>query len=293
MDFTRSCGVAGALLLAATLASPASAGEPRGGGKLLLTNGISTIEGSAGGGLTPWAVIAGNATKDGVGVQSGITVAALRSYDFRSLDLAIGAWDRIELSYAHQRFDTNKVGGKLGLGNNYKFDQDIWGAKLRLAGDAVYGPALLPAVAVGAQYKKSLSGAIVHAIGARHSGGTDVYASATKLFLARSILVDTTARLTKANQTGLLGFGGDRGGGYTLQAESSVAWQLSRRFAIGAEYRTKPDRLSIAHESDWADLFAVLAIGRHLTATVAYADLGAIATEKGQRGLLLQLQGSF
>jgi len=32
-------------------------------GKLLLTGGVSSITGSAGGGLTPWAVIGSNATE--------------------------------------------------------------------------------------------------------------------------------------------------------------------------------------------------------------------------------------
>ena len=39
-------------------------------GKLLLTGGVSTIAGSAGGGLTPWAVIGSNATEGEVGVSA-------------------------------------------------------------------------------------------------------------------------------------------------------------------------------------------------------------------------------
>jgi hypothetical protein len=262
------------------------------GGKLLLTNGISTIEGSAGGGLTPWATIAGNETEDGAGVQAAATGAELKSYDFRSYSLAIGFRDRVELSYARQSFNTNEIGGALGLGNDYAFDQDIYGVKVRLVGDMVYGPQMLPAVAVGAQVKKSLDGPIVQAVGARHSKGVDYYVSATKLFLSRSVLVSATARLTKANQMGLLGFGGidDE---YHVAVEGSVAYQFSRRFAVGAEFRSKPDNLAIAREDDWYDVFAAYAVNRHVTVTVAYADLGSIATIKGQRGLLLQLQAGF
>ncbi|MDP3170098.1 MAG: DUF3034 family protein, partial [Polaromonas sp.] len=36
-------------------------------GKLLLTGGVSSIDGAAGGGLTPWAVIGSNATEGEVG----------------------------------------------------------------------------------------------------------------------------------------------------------------------------------------------------------------------------------
>lgn len=262
-------------------------------GKLLLTNGISTIEGAAGGGLTPWAVIAGNATKDGIGGQAGVTIAALPDYDFTSLSAAIGAWDRVELSYARQVFDTNRVGGALGLGNDFKFDQDVFGAKLRVAGDAVYGSKWMPAIAVGVQHKRSLDDAIVRGVGARHDAGTDYYASATKLFLDWSLLVNVTLRATKANQAGLLGHGGALGDAHRLQVEGSLAYQLSRRMVVGAEYRSKPSNLAIAREDDWFDAFVAYGLNRHVTATVAYSDLGSIATFEKQRGVLFQLQGSF
>lgn len=276
-----------------TLSCPAAAqSDLRGGGKLLLTNGVSTLEGSAGGGLTPWATIAGNETKDGIGVQASTTGAELKDYDFRSVAIAIGIKDRIELSYTRQKFDTNKIGGLLGLGNDYAFDQDVWGAKLKLAGDMVYGAEMLPAIAIGVHYKRSLDAPIVRAVGARHAEGVDYYISATKLFLARSVLVNVTARATKANQMGLLGFGGvdDK---YRICFEGSVAYQFSRRLALGVEFRAKPNNLAIAREDHWFDVFAAWALTRNLTITAAYADLGSIATVKGQRGALLQLQAGF
>lgn len=272
---------------------PAAAQDVGAPGKLLLTNGIGTIEGAAGGGLTPWAVIAGNATKDTIGAQASATVAELPDYDVISLSGAIGAWDRMELSFARQVFDTNKVGGALGLGNDFKFDQNVFGAKLRIAGDAVYGPEWMPAIAFGVQHKRSLDAAVVRAIGAADANGTDYYASATKLFLNWSVLANVTLRATKANQNGLLGHGGGLDDRHRIQAEGSIAFQPSRRLVLGAEYRTKPNNLAIAREDDWWDAFAALAIGRHVTATVAYTDLGSIATFEKQRGVLFQLQGSF
>ena len=42
----------------------------------------------------------------------------------------------------------------LGLGEGFKFDQDIFGAKVKLIGDAVYDQdSWLPQIAAGAQYK--------------------------------------------------------------------------------------------------------------------------------------------
>lgn len=263
----------------------------RNGGKLLLTNGISSLEGTSGGGLTPWAVIAGNETSDGVGVSVHGTLVEVKDYDYQSAGVAIGWRDRVEISYAHQDFNTNEIGLALGLGKDYAFSQDVIGAKVRIAGDLVYDG--LPAIAIGAQYKKNNNAAVVRAIGARHDEGVDYYASVSRLFLSRSILVSATARLTKANQLGILGFGGDKKDAYGLQFEGSAAWQLSRRLAIGGEYRAKPNNLGIAKEDDWRDLFVAYALGRHVTASIAYVDLGSIATVKKQRGVFLQLQSAF
>ena len=263
----------------------------RNGGKLLLTNGIGSLEGASGGGLTPWAVIAGNETSDGIGLSAHGTLVEVKDYDYGSVGVAAGWRDRVEISFAHQDFNTNQIGLALGLGKDYAFSQDVIGAKLRIAGDLVYDD--LPAIAVGVQYKKNNNGTVVRAIGARHDEGVDYYASVSRLILSRSLLLSATARLTKANQLGILGFGGDRKAGYSLQFEGSAAWQLSRRLAIGAEYRGKPDNLGIAREDDWIDAFVAYALGRHVTASIAYVDLGSVATVKKQRGVFVQLQTAF
>jgi Protein of unknown function (DUF3034) len=275
-------------------ASPPAAAEPlREGGKLILTNGITSLEGASGGGLTPWATIAGNETRDGIGASAHATIVELKDFDFQSAGVSIGLFDRVELSYARHNFNTNEIGSLLGLGANYAFNQDVFGAKAKLAGDLVYGPSLLPAIAAGIQYKKNRNAAVVRAIGASHDDGIDYYLSATKLVLSRSILLGATLRATKANQLGLLGFGGDKHRGYTVQIEGTLAWQLSPKLAIGGEYRTKPNNLSIAREDDWVDAFASYAVNRHLTATLAYTDLGSIATIRKQRGALLSLQLAY
>ena len=271
--------------------APALAESLRPGGKLLLTNGVTSLEGAAGGGLTPWAVIAGNETRDGIGLSAHGSAAFVKDYAYRSAGISVGLFDRVELSFARQEFDTGRIGAALGLGRGYDFRQDIAGAKVRLAGDLVYDR--LPAIVVGGQYKRSGNDAVVRAVGARRDEDVDLYVSASRLFLSRSILVSGTARLTRGNQMGLLGYGGDRRGGRTMQLEGSMAWQMSRRFAVGGEYRMKPDNLGIAREDDWFDLFAAWAVTPNITASAAYVDLGSIATAKGQRGIFLQLQASY
>lgn len=285
----------GAAVFVSTLCLPAlaQAKELRNDGKLLLTDGVSTVEGASGGGLAPWATIAGNETKDGIGLSAHATVDKLKDYEFQTAGVAVGLFNRVELSYARQNFNTQKIGAALGLGQDYTFKQDIVGAKVRLLGDLVYDNPLIPAVAVGAQYKHNLNSNIVHALGAKGASGVDFYASATKLILADSLLVNTTLRMTKANQMGLLGFGGDKNNGYSVQFEGSLAYQLSRHLVVGGEYRTKPDNLGVARENAWFDGFVAYAVNRHLTATVAYTDLGSIATIDKQRGALISLQAAF
>jgi hypothetical protein len=107
------------------------------------------------------------------------------------------------------------------------------------------------------------------------------------------VLLNGTVRFTKANQIGILGFGGDEHGSYSPQLEISAAYLLTRKLALGAEYRMKPDNLSIAHEDDWYDLFLAWAPCKHVSVTVAYADLGNIVIADNQRGLYASLQVGF
>ena len=260
--------------------------------KLLLTNAVSAVDGASGSGISNWATIAGRQETRGVGVQAHVTAVLLPDFFYQSHGVALGIADRIELSYARQNFDTQDVGAALGIGQGYMLNQDVFGAKVRLFGDVVYGNTMVPQVAVGAQYKRSLDGAVASAVGAAHDEGVDVTLSATKLLLSHSVLVNTTARLTKANQNGLLGFGSVLDDSYAVQFEGAVAYQFSRRLVLGTEFRTKSDNLGLG-EGDWFDVFAAYAPSDNLTVTAAYADLGSIATFTGQRGAFLQAQVAF
>lgn len=296
MASIRTCAVAAAALFAASTASAQSFDLPdsRSGGKLLLTGGVSTIEGSGGGGLATWATTTGYGAEDGIGANAHVTFVDLPDYEFRSAGIAVGLWDRVELSAARQEFDTGDTGALLGLGSGFTFTQDVLGVKVRLVGDAVYGQdTWLPQIAVGAQYKTNDQGAVIAAVGGQDDEGTDFYIAATKLFLAQSLLVNGTVRWTNANQTGLLGYGGDLDDDRSAQFEGSVGWLVSRNLVVGAEYRTKPDNLSFAEEDDWFDVYAAYALNKHLSVTAAWTDLGSIATFEEQRGLYLSLQAGF
>lgn len=272
-------------------AVPAPQTPTFGDDKLLLTGGVSQIEGAAGGGLTPWAVITGYETADQIGATAYYTRVDVQGYHLNDTGIAVGLYDRLEFSLAQESLNTEDVGAALGLGRGFTLTQDIFGAKLRVAGDAVLDQdSWMPQIAVGLQYKKNDQGAVLQAIGARDDQGTDFYVSATKLFLDQSLLLNGTVRLTKANQTGLLGFGGDRNDSYEPEFEGSAAYLLNKSVAIGAEYRAKPNNLGIAREDDWYDAFIAWAPTKHVSFTLAYADLGNIVIKDHQHGVYLSIQ---
>ena len=265
-------------------------------GRLLLTGGVTNVEGASGGGIATWATITGYGDNDGIGANVHGTYVNVKNYALSDYGASVGLYNRVELSYARQDFDTQKIGAELGLGKNYNFNQDIYGAKVRLIGDLVYDQdSLLPQIAVGLQHKEEtdkLHAVRSHAFGISSASGTDYYIAATKLFLDQSLLVNTTVRFTKANQNGLLGFGGPKSNDYKPQFEGSVGYLLTKKLVIGAEYRTKPDNVGLK-ENDWLDLFAAYAFNKNISATLAYVDLGDIATIKDQRGVYLSVQAGF
>ncbi|MBD0273736.1 MAG: DUF3034 family protein [Acetobacteraceae bacterium] len=263
-------------------------------GRLVGTAGVTSLEGAGGGGLVPWALITGYGSRNGFGANLHATGVRLTDFSLGATGLAVGVADRLELSYQHQWFDTRGAGARLGLGRGYTFEQDIFGAKLRLFGDAVADQdRWWPQVSIGLQHKVSADRDVVRAVGARDAAGTDFYVAATRLFLDAGLLVNGTLRLTRANQFGLLGHGGDGHDGYTLQPELSAALLVSRRVALGAEFRARPDNLRFASEKASFSAFAAWFAGHHLSVTLAYVDLGEVANQGRQNGVYLSLQAVF
>jgi Protein of unknown function (DUF3034) len=281
-------------------------------GKLLLTGGVSSIDGAAGGGLTPWAVIGSNASAGEVGGTAHITRVNTKDYGLTTYGAALGIDDKYEISFTRQDLNTGVTGTQLGLPGLH-LRQTILGGKIKLVGDAVLdSDTLMPQIAAGIEFKSLDSSGLdstLQTLGAKRSG-VDLYVSATKLFLGQGVLVNGTLRATKANQNGLLGFGATLGGGnsqYRLQPEISVAVLLSKNVALGAEYRKMTNKLEAAGQAaglgdglraqDWKDLFIVWAPNKHLSLTLAYVDLGTIVpattAKRKQTGTYLSVQAAY
>lgn len=268
-------------------------------GKLLATGGVAQMEGTGGGGLTPWALITGYGTDASWGANAHATTVRTQDYALHTYGLAVGIADRVELSFARQEFS-----GSLAPLDQLNIKQDILGVKVRLFGDAVYDQdRALPQLAVGTMVKKNKGigglGALgvtnVTQLGARDDSGVDLYLSATKVDLAHSLLWNATVRFTKANQMGLLGFGGEKGDSLKPQFEGSLAWLINRKWVAGVEYRMKPRNLGVDNEKDAYDVFVAWFPNKNLSLTAAYAVLGDITVfnPTNQRGLYLSAQAGF
>ena len=310
MKNPRWLAVSATLALTATVAHADT-------GKLLLTGGVSTIAGSAGGGLTPWAVIGSNATEGEVGFSGYATRAATQDYGLNGYGVAVGLHDRVELSLARQDFDASPaiaLNGiaPFGVTPGQHILMDIVGIKVKVAGDAVLNAdSWMPQIAVGLEHKRVRPGSIGSVLDflGTQTSGTDVYVSATKLLLAQSLLVNGTLRSTNANQNGLLGFGAAAPGKNrrSLQPEFSVAYLISKNLAVGAEVRFKPNNLqalgaaaglgAALREDDWKDIFIAWAPSKNLSLTLAYVDLGrivpGITNHRRQTGYYLSAQVAF
>lgn len=286
-------------------------------GKLLLTGGVSSISGAAGGGLTPWAVIGTNATEGQWGASAFATRVVTQDYALSVQGAALAWNERLELSVARQDFDAGAARAlngiaPFGVQSGQHIRMDVLGAKLRVAGEAVLdADTWRPQIAIGLEHKRVRPGSLQSVfdfLGAQ-TQSTDFYLSATKLLLDKGLLLSATLRSTRANQNGLLGFGSAAPGrsSRSLQPEFSAAWLLRRDLAVGAELRFKPDNLQATgraaglgaalREDPWADVFVAWAPSPHLSFTLAWAQLGRIVpgiTEgRRQSGVYVSTQVAF
>ncbi len=295
------------------------------GSRLIASGGITGFEGTAGGGITPWAFIGGYTSKEEISYSANVQYLSLSDYSLTTAGAGISLFDRVEISVQRQRLDisaglTSNVFALLTEGavtnaNSATIEQDIVGAKVKLFGDGVFTQnSWVPQVAIGAQYKKnrdfdsslSLPDGTVPLpeigvpllLGAKDDSGTDVYVSATKLWLGTpsgyNLLTNLTARYTKANVFGLLGFGAEENDNAKLEWEGSLALLISPTTAIGTEFRTQTNRLGgLAEEDTVVDAIIAYFPNKSISITAAYVDLGNLPLQESSSGFYLSVNGNF
>lgn len=268
----------------------------RAGDRLLATWGVTQVEGAGGGGLTPWATIAGSGSSNQIGGSAFVTHSRTNDgYDLKVAGAAVGIRDRVELSMARWSFKLSDVVPDKSI------EMNTLGVKVKVVGDAVYDQdSWLPQISVGAQYKSNEDKALVNSFGA-DSSDVDVYASATKLWLGAAggynVLANLTLRLTRANQFGLVGFGGAGHDKRKLMAEGSLGVMLRDDLVVGMEYRQKPNNLEdtaaiLKEQAAW-DVFVAWFPTRQVSVTAAWLNLGNIVSKPDQQGLYLSGQVTF
>jgi hypothetical protein len=300
--------------LLALIATPSMAGS-----RLLATGGISSFEGTAGGGITPWAMIAGYASGEEIAATANLQVLNTGEYQLLTYGAALGLYDRVEISVQRQTLDISAgvlsnvfnllTVGAITTAPGTQINQDIVGLKVRLLGDAVYAQQWWQGqLSAGLQYKKnqdfdaslSLSDGTVplpntgvaKLLGAVKDSGTDVYLTASRLWLGaawgNNLLANVTARMTKANTFGLLGFESNSEDSYQLEWEGSLAILPSPSTVVGFEWRTQSDKLGgLAKERTTTDFFIAYFPDKNWSLTAAYVDLGSLPFDEQAKGFYL------
>ncbi|WP_394221699.1 DUF3034 family protein [Alteromonas gracilis] len=295
------------------------------GSRLIASGGITGFEGTAGGGITPWAFIGGYTSKEEIGYSVNAQYLSLNDYTLTTAGASVSLFDRVEVSVQRQQLDiasglTSNVFALLTEGaitnaNSATIEQDIIGAKVKVFGDGVFAQdSWLPQVAIGAQYKKNRdfnsslflpdgtiplpNTGVPMLLGAKDDSGTDVYVSATKLWLGVpagfNLLTNLTARYTKANVFGLLGFGSQEDDSAELEWEGSLALLISPTTAIGTEFRTQTNRLGgLAEEDTVVDAFIAYFPNKSISITAAYVDVGNLPLQESSTGFYLTVNGNF
>ncbi len=232
-------------------------------------------------------------TRPGFDMVVGASTTQVRNFSLDSIGLTASWNDRVEVSIARQRFTLDAHLVPNGLSRH--IDQTIVGTKLRVGGDLIYGR--VPQLAVGVLYKQNHDDTLPRALGAKRDHDVEAYFSASRLVLDgpfdRNWLFNGTLRATRANETGLLGFGSATNDDFELVGEVSAAMFFNPSFALGVEYRQKPDGLEAIGESDWRDLFLAWFPSKQWSIALAYVDLGTIAAQGHQDGVFLSVNGNW
>jgi hypothetical protein len=262
-------------------------GAASAGSKIIATGGVTTIEGNAGGGIVPWAVINGYASSNEWSATAFTGRVAVNNFTLQSTGVGISLDNTWEFSYARQHFALKTIGGSLS--------QDIFSIKYHLTGELLYSA--LPQISLGVQHKRNRDFTLPAAVGAQRATGTDVYLAASKLLFnqvaGRNVLLNGTLRATTANQTGLLGFGSASDKHYQFLFEGSAAIFVNYNLAFGIEFKQKPDNLAFAAEQHWRDVFVAWFINKNVSLTGAYVDLGNIAAQGSQTGYYLAMEATW
>ena len=270
------------------------------------------IEGYGGIAATYSAYLANTATEGNIfglpsvgGGMLGTTEG--RVMGFTTFTETIG--DRLELGYGLDVLSLNDLPDLIAAKTGMNMDDDAvflhnFNARLALLKEGAFDQPWIPAITIGAHYKyndtvnsidSDLNGTL-SAIGIEDNDGIDYTLYVTKMtnFLPRPLLLNFGVRNSDAAHIGLLGFTGER----EFLFEGNAVLFVTDRFAIGGEYRQKPDNYAaidglVASEDDWWSVVAAYVINDSLTMSGGYFNLGDVLDEENSNAFALKMKWEF
>ena len=264
------------------------------GGGFLATDGDRTTAGSADGSIVPWAVVSGYDSAGQIGGGAFLTGAQPQDVTSAANGGSFTLFNRVEMRLTQRAFYLRGFARAPGE-TDATLRRIEAGAKLRLFGDLV-GSAW-PQISVGLQYKGRERLQTPSSVATRRHSDLDIYLSVSKLWLAgpvdRSWFANVTLRSTRANQLGLRGFGSEHDNARSLLFEASGGLFLNRYWAIGAEYRQKPDQLGLAQQRDWHDVFVGWFPNKHMAIIGAHTRFGPFSEDPSQDAWYLKTLVNF
>ncbi len=217
--------------------------------------------------------------------------------------------DRLELGYGLNALSLNDLPDLVSASTGMTIEDDIvylhnFNARLALLKENDFGQSWLPALTFGVHYKyndtvnnidSDLNGTLT-SIGIDDNKGIDytLYASKTLTFLPRPLLVNVGLRNSSAAHVGLLGFTDER----EFLIEGNLVLFVTDKFALGAEYRQKPDNYQeieglVASEDDWWSVVAAYVVNDSLTISGGYFNLGDVLDEEDTDAFALKAKWEF
>lgn len=243
------------------------------------------IEGASGGILTPGPQLAG--TSDPVSGNVAITHARLTDLQFTAIGASLTLDDRLELSAAQPN---------LGAGSSDDVRQNVFAARLRLAGSA-HAP-LRPAASVGVSHRRQRDFGLEERIGMTPERRNDWDATLSagggyRLGPTQAVLAHATARYTRANAGGLFGFGHAGEDNHRLQFEGAVHASLTSRLSISGEYREHRRQPAGDPGDPWWSAYAGYGVNEAVHLALGWQDLGRLGGQPRQDGPFIALRGRY
>ena len=150
------------------IANVSTAGELETRSRLLATGGATTIDGAAGGGIVPMAVISSYGAQEEWGGTAFASNVDTPDYSLKVIGTSWSWNNRVELSFAQQQLIHQSLTDALHLPDN-NIKQQVFGVKARLYGDLIYTD--IPQISAGLEYKHNQDFFVPKLVGAKKDSG--------------------------------------------------------------------------------------------------------------------------